>query len=239
MNPSNANYSIELLNNNEASDSCEDGEERIGSSTNFCMRRLTALSSDFEDTGLLEMQRIIDKSFLPVDPKEVIKFQIIRERSLKGESHPTYKAFIEFHDGQCRGVFKATLETKWKPSTYRIEAILPDTVVPRGELNTIKIATVKSNYLGTRFAVESSDYELAAVLYNKNPFGLRGPRKMTVIVPPVDACKNTRGLSKCSSKGSTFFSMYRKNNRNDIIVLHNKTPRWSEGEVDSYCQRPF
>lgn len=82
------------------------------------------------------------------------------------------------------------------------------------------IGKVVSNFLGTEYTIYKSNEQVAAILYETNVFGLKGPRKMTIILPPVqESCHDLLKKYKEDSE--------------QLVVLHNKPPMWNE-ESDSF-----
>lgn len=82
------------------------------------------------------------------------------------------------------------------------------------------IGKVESNFLGTEYTIYKSNEQVAAILYETNIFGLKGPRKMTIILPPVS--------ESCNDLLKKF-----KQNSDQVVVLRNKQPMWNE-ESDSF-----
>jgi hypothetical protein len=77
------------------------------------------------------------------------------------------------------------------------------------------IGKVESNFLGTEYTIFNSDKQVAVVCYDTNILGLKGPRRMTIILPPEG--QSFSDLSK------TF-----KETPDQVIVLQNKQPMWNE-----------
>nr|XP_014425771.1 tubby-related protein 3 [Pelodiscus sinensis] len=110
------------------------------------------------------------------------------------------------------------------------------------------IGKVRSNMLGTRFTVfdnganpekkpfvpESAPIrqELAAICYETNVLGFRGPRKMTVIIPGMNA-DNERISIRPKNEHETLLSRFQNGNLQNLLVLQNKVPAWNE-QTQSY-----
>jgi tubby-related protein 1 len=91
---------------------------------------------------------------------------------------------------------------------------------------------VRSNFSGTEFTFYTSDRdhrrELGAVIYEVNPGGIRGPRRMTVIIPALAS----NGVAEewwCKDDESPLLNMFKENpSSNRFLVLRNRAPQWSE-----------
>jgi sulfur carrier protein ThiS len=82
-------------------------------------------------------------------------------------------------------------------------------------LSSNLIGKVVSNFMGTEYTIYISNEQVAVVLYETNILGLKGPRKMTIILAPT---------------GQSFSNLLQtfKDNPDQVIVLRNKQPVWSE-----------
>lgn len=84
--------------------------------------------------------------------------------------------------------------------------------------------------MGTTFTVHEyhkdsmKKYENCCVIYEKNLFGLKGPRKMTVLFPSTDNEKMDQ---------LSLLEKYKNEAVKDLLVLENKSPQWNE-ETQSY-----
>ncbi|XP_053121736.1 tubby protein-like isoform X4 [Hemicordylus capensis] len=107
---------------------------------------------------------------------------------------------------------------------------------------------VRSNVLGTKFTVfdkginpEKKPFvpetaklrqELVAICYETNVLGFKGPRKMTVIIPGMNA-DNERICIRPKNEHETLLTRYQNQNLQNLIILQNKMPAWNE-ESQSY-----
>uniref|UniRef100_A0AC34QX17 Tubby-like protein n=1 Tax=Panagrolaimus sp. JU765 TaxID=591449 RepID=A0AC34QX17_9BILA len=106
------------------------------------------------------------------------------------------------------------------------------------------VGKVRANAVGTFFTVydngnnpkkagavapESLRQEVAAIIYEKNVFGWNGPRKMTILLPGMygEGMSIRREIRPVSEK-ETMIERFKDNRTEELIVLHNKTPIWSE-----------
>ncbi|CAH0397204.1 unnamed protein product [Chilo suppressalis] len=103
---------------------------------------------------------------------------------------------------------------------------------------------LRSNLLGTAFTVYDNGkawrkhdhartrHELAAVIYDTNVLGFKGPRKMTVILPGMTPDRQRVTIAP-QDDSETLLERCKNQNLDDIVVLHNKTPVWND-ETQSY-----
>ncbi|XP_019596991.2 tubby-related protein 2 [Rhinolophus sinicus] len=101
---------------------------------------------------------------------------------------------------------------------------------------------VRSNVLGTKFTIfdngvnpERKNYvpesarirkELGAVCYETNVLGIQGPRKMTVIIPGIDA-QNRRISIQPQNEQESLLSRLQNGAFQGLYLLQNKAPLWS------------
>mmetsp|Transcript_973 Transcript_973/g.1495 ORF Transcript_973/g.1495 Transcript_973/m.1495 type:complete len:549 (+) Transcript_973:134-1780(+) len=106
------------------------------------------------------------------------------------------------------------------------------------------VGSVRSNFLGTQYVVYDKGFnpeeidpslfplpereELAIVHYQVNLLGVRGPRKMTVLVPRVH---QEKGRIRFHSNG--LLRHHRSKAGSDLMTLHNKPPLWSD-QLNAY-----
>ena len=77
--------------------------------------------------------------------------------------------------------------------------------------------------------------DLGAVLYDYNVLGTRGPRKMTGAIPRVDDASGQRAIFRSDGNGKDgIVDAVRKGQRDDVIVLRNKSPKWND-QMQAYC----
>lgn len=90
-----------------------------------------------------------------------------------------------------------------------------------------------SNLKILKFQDRSSQrQELAAVLYDTNVLGFKGPRRMTVVMPGM----NTDGQRidfKAISDNDGLIERHKSKNMEGVIEVHNKTPVWND-DTQSY-----
>ncbi|KAI4537610.1 hypothetical protein MG293_012473 [Ovis ammon polii] len=108
---------------------------------------------------------------------------------------------------------------------------------------------VRSNLMGTKFTVYDNGVnpqkasastlesgtlrqELAAVCYETNVLGFKGPRKMSVIVPGMTMV-HERVSIRPRNEHETLLARWQNKNTESIIELQNKTPVWND-DTQSY-----
>ncbi|XP_027244756.1 tubby-related protein 1 isoform X2 [Cricetulus griseus] len=104
------------------------------------------------------------------------------------------------------------------------------------------VGKLRSNLLGNRFTVfdngqnpqrgrgvdvGSLRQELAAVVYETNVLGFRGPRRMTVIIPGMNA-DNERVPIRPRNASDGLLVRWQNKTLESLIELHNKPPIWNE-----------
>lgn len=105
---------------------------------------------------------------------------------------------------------------------------------------------LRSNLIGTHFTVYDNGVsprkanikegilprqELAAVIYETNVLGFKGPRKMTVIIPGMSDDQRVAIYPQDDSEG--LIESWKMKNMDNLIELHNKTPVWND-DTQSY-----
>ena len=69
-------------------------------------------------------------------------------------------------------------------------------------------------------------------MYDTNVLGFKGPRRMTVVLPGMNA-EGKRIDFKAISNNDGLVDRFKSKNLDGILELHNKTPVWNE-ETQSY-----
>ncbi|KAK4475919.1 hypothetical protein MN116_001162 [Schistosoma mekongi] len=73
--------------------------------------------------------------------------------------------------------------------------------------------------------------ELAAIIYDTNVLGFKGPRKMTIILPRQSStCQH---FSSIGNHTTCLIDLWKKKDTHNILQLQNKNPVWNE-ETQSY-----
>ncbi|PRP76532.1 tubby protein [Planoprotostelium fungivorum] len=187
--------------------------------------------------------------FRPGPKGGFINCKIIRSKSAFGAEY-----YLYLEEGE-RFLLAARKRKKSKTSNYLIS-------LERGDLNrnsgnfvgkvnidvTYQKVTckVRSNFTGTEFVIydrgvapgkDNSNVgtrqELGAILYQSNVLGIKGPRKMKVIVPSFNPETDQRVQWKPTRPADSLLEKYKANLTEDMLLLQNKSPGWNE-EKKSY-----
>ncbi|CAF1211583.1 unnamed protein product [Adineta steineri] len=107
------------------------------------------------------------------------------------------------------------------------------------------IGKLRSNMLGTHFTVydqgsnpkknipiEQQRRELAAIAYETNILGFKGPRKMTIVIPGMSS-DHHRVEVRPKNDSEGLVERWKRNDMTNLLELHNKVPVWNE-ETQSY-----
>ncbi|XP_073998826.1 tub domain-containing protein ktub isoform X1 [Rhodnius prolixus] len=173
------------------------------------------------------------------------KCRITRDR--KGMDRGLYPTYFLHLERDCSKKIFLLAGRKRKKSTTSNYLISTDpTDLSRG--GEAFVGKLRSNLLGTHFTVYdngtsprhlgSKDHlapprqELAAIVYDTNVLGFKGPRKMTVILPGMTA-NNQRISITPTDDTESLLECFRTKCMDNLIQLHNKTPAWND-DTQSY-----
>uniref|UniRef100_A0A665UWR5 Si:dkey-220f10.4 n=2 Tax=Echeneis naucrates TaxID=173247 RepID=A0A665UWR5_ECHNA len=188
----------------------------------------------------------LEKFALRPAPRDVtIQCRITRDRrGMEKGIYPTYYLHMEKQDGKRVFLMAGRKRKKCKTSNYLIST---DATNLSRDTNCY-IGKLRSNVLGTKFTVydggenpekkpfikesESVRQELAAICYETNVLGFKGPRKMTVIIPGM--LENDERVSICPKNDlETLLIRHANGNTDKLVTLVNKSPSWNE-QTHSY-----
>ncbi|XP_061120577.1 tubby protein homolog [Syngnathus typhle] len=179
-------------------------------------------------------------------PREVtIQCRVTRDRrGMEKGMYPTYYLHMEKEDGKRLFLMAGRKRKRSKTSNYLIST--DPTNLSRD--TSCYIGKLRSNVLGTKFIVynggenpekkpfvkecESVRQELAAIFYETNVLGFRGPRKMTVIIPGMLE-NDERVAIQPKNEQETLLARHASNNTDKLVTLVNKCPSWNE-QTQSY-----
>nr|XP_029484610.1 tubby protein-like [Oncorhynchus nerka] len=219
---------LALLNSNYRQQDTSDSDDNIG--------RVTTPVS-VED---------LEKFALHPAPRDTtIQCRITRDRrGVEKGMYPTYYLHLEKEDGKRVFLMAGRKRKKCKTSNYLIS--IDPTELSRD--TDSYIGKLRSNVLGTKFTVfdggdnpdkkpfvkecESVRQELAAICYEKNVLGFKGPRKMTVVIPGMME-NDERVCIRPKSDIESLLSRYENGNTDNLVCLMNKSPSWNE-QTQSY-----
>ena len=175
----------------------------------------------------------------------MVQCYIQRRKNGLARLFPTYEIYLK--DGD-QFLLAARKRKKNKSSNYLISLDKEDLARQSGNF----FGKLRSNFIGTEFVLydkgtnpEKLDdaqkdssliqarQELGTVLYKQNVLGSRGPRKMKVMVPRIDAEGQRRVLKPTSTQESMLERYKVLKDDPDVMVLKNKPPKWND-QVGAY-----
>ncbi|XP_052749912.1 protein king tubby 1 isoform X2 [Galleria mellonella] len=177
----------------------------------------------------------------PAKHGTLYKCRIARDRKgMDRGLYPTYFLHLEKDYGKKVFLLAARKRKKSATSNYLISTD-PTELTRTADSFAGKL---RSNLLGTAFTVYDNGkawrkhdhartrHELAAVVYDTNVLGFKGPRKMTVILPGMTQDRQRVTIAP-QDDSETLLERWKSQTLDDIVVLHNKTPVWND-ETQSY-----
>ncbi|CAH0664126.1 unnamed protein product [Spodoptera exigua] len=177
----------------------------------------------------------------PAKHGTLYKCRIARDRKgMDRGLYPTYFLHLEKDYGKKVFLLAARKRKKSATSNYLISTD-PTELTRTADSFAGKL---RSNLLGTAFTVYDNGkawrkhdhahtrHELAAVVYDTNVLGFKGPRKMTVILPGMTPDRQRVTIAP-QDDSETLLERLKSQTLDDIVVLHNKTPVWND-ETQSY-----
>nr|XP_055044220.1 tubby-related protein 1 isoform X2 [Misgurnus anguillicaudatus] len=165
-----------------------------------------------------------------------IKCKVTRDkRGMDRGFYPTYYLHLD----NDKKVFLLAGRKRKKCATSNYLISIDATDLSRGGDNFI--GKLRSNLMGTKFTVfdnglnperalrdmSNARQELAAIIYETNVLGFKGPRKMTVIIPGMDE-DNERVPIRPQTENDNLLACYHNRQMDNLIELHNKTPVWND-----------
>ncbi|KAJ3050422.1 hypothetical protein HK097_008618 [Rhizophlyctis rosea] len=156
--------------------------------------------------------------------------------------NPRYELYISNRldepDNTKEFVLSAKKKKQGQASQYSISTVRDFSVKD----NEGVIGMVRGNFLGTAFVVYDTGTnpfkskrkrekgvrkEYAAVIYEPNIMGFKGPRKMTILLPGMTR-QGTRTDIEPLEQKDTLLERYRNQNDREILTVYNKAPQWNE-----------
>lgn len=188
----------------------------------------------------------IDKFVLePAQQKVLYKCRITRDRKgMDRGLYPTYFLHLERDYGKKVFLLAGRKRKKSATSNYLISTDPTDLSRTAESF----VGKLRSNLLGTQFTVYDNGYsfrkgshgnsnrtprqELAAVVYDTNVLGFKGPRKMTVVLPGMT--QDHQRVQICPQDDSdSLLESWKSKQMDNLVELHNKTPVWND-DTQSY-----
>ncbi|XP_048033807.1 tubby-related protein 1 isoform X4 [Megalobrama amblycephala] len=172
----------------------------------------------------------------PAPQGTTIKCKVTRDkRGMDRGFYPTYYLHLDNE----KKVFLLAGRKRKKSATSNYLISIDATDLSRGGDHFI--GKLRSNLMGTKFTVfdnglnpdralrdmSNARQELAAIIYETNVLGFKGPRKMTVIIPGMDD-DNERVPICPRTDNDSILLRYQNRQMDNLIELHNKTPVWND-----------
>ncbi|XP_068162994.1 tubby-related protein 3 isoform X2 [Antennarius striatus] len=182
----------------------------------------------------------------PAPRGATVKCRISRDKKgMDRGLYPTYFMHMEREDGKRVFLLAGRKRKKSKTSNYLISVDATD-LSREGESF---IGKLRSNLMGTKFTVydngsnpcknpgvlleeNTTRQELAAICYETNVLGFKGPRKMTVIIPGMNM-NFERVPVRPQNEQESLLSRWQNHSMDNLIELHNKAPVWND-DTQSY-----
>ncbi|XP_029438456.1 tubby protein homolog isoform X3 [Rhinatrema bivittatum] len=219
---------------------------RPGSATSKKSNKETASApSPPTNEPVVDVDDLEEFAMRPAPQGTTIKCRITRDKKgMDRGMYPTYYLHLEREDGKKVFLLAGRKRKKSKTSNYLI-SIDPTDLSRGGESFVGKL---RSNLMGTKFTVydngvnpvkmtaslETSNLrqELAAICYETNVLGFKGPRKMSVVIPGMNM-DHERVSIRPRNEHETLLARWQNKNTESVIELHNKTPVWND-DTQSY-----
>uniref|UniRef100_H3D5L8 Si:dkey-220f10.4 n=1 Tax=Tetraodon nigroviridis TaxID=99883 RepID=H3D5L8_TETNG len=213
---------------------------------------LASLNSNYKDSSLsssdsnerctspMSVEDLKAFALRPAPRDVTLQCRVTRDRrGMEKGMYPTYYLHLEKEDGKRVFLMAGRKRKKCKTSNYLIST--DPTNLSRD--TSCYIGKLRSNVLGTKFTVydggenpekkpfiqecDSVRQELAAVCYETNVLGFRGPRKMTVIIPGMLE-NDSRVSIRPKHELDSLLIRHASSNTDKLVTLVNKSPTWNE-----------
>lgn len=168
-----------------------------------------------------------------------VKCRVQREKKgMERSMYPTYYLYLEMETVSKKMFLLAARKRKRsRSSNYLISTDAKD--LSRDGKNFV--GKLRSNFLGTSFTVYDNGVnpssrkaskpdirqELAAVHYETNVLGFKGPRKMVTIIPAM-TYDHKRIAIQPRRDNETMLERWKNEQMTNLLQLHNKQPVWSD-----------
>lgn len=213
--------------------------------SNYRRSSSTASESNERPTSPISVEDLEKFALRPAPRDVTIQCRVTRDRrGVEKGIYPTYYLHMEKEDGKRVFLMAGRKRKKCKTSNYLIST--DPTNLSRD--TDSYIGKLRSNVLGTKFTVydggenpekkpfikecESVRQELAAICYETNVLGFKGPRKMTVIIPGMLETDERVDI-RPKNEPETLLTRHANGNTDKLVTLVNKSPSWNE-QTQSY-----
>ncbi|XP_040593189.1 tubby-related protein 3 isoform X2 [Mesocricetus auratus] len=197
------------------------------------------------EAQLGEVENLEDFAYSPAPRGITVRCRVTRDK--KGVDRglfPTYYMHLEKEENRKIFLLAGRKRKKSKTSNYLVSTD-PTDLSREGESY---IGKLRSNLMGTKFTVYDhgvnpvkaqglvekahTRQELAAICYETNVLGFKGPRKMSVIIPGMNM-NHERIPFRPRNEHESLLSKWQSKSMENLIELHNKAPVWSD-DTQSY-----
>ncbi|XP_073764631.1 tubby protein homolog isoform X6 [Danio rerio] len=219
---------------------------RPGSATSKkSSKEATSASTPLANEPSIDVDDLEEFTLRPAPQGVTVKCRITRDKKgMDRGMYPTYYLHLEREDGKKVFLLAGRKRKKSKTSNYLIS--IDPTDLSRGGESFI--GKLRSNLMGTKFTVYDSGMnpvkttssleagnlrqELAAICYETNVLGFKGPRKMSVIIPGMNM-DHERVSIRPRNEHESLLARWQNKSTESVIELHNKTPVWND-DTQSY-----
>ncbi|KAK1901899.1 Tubby-related protein 1 [Dissostichus eleginoides] len=179
----------------------------------------------------------LEKFVIEPAPQGVtVKCRVTRDqRGMDKGFYPLY--YIHLDNEKKTFLLAGRKRKKCATSNYLIS--IDSTDLSRGGENFV--GKLRSNLMGTKFTVfdnalnpdralpdmSNARQEMAGIVYETNVLGMKGPRRMTVVIPGMDK-NNDRVPLRPRSDLDGLLIRHQNRRMENLIELQNKTPVWNE-----------
>ncbi|XP_018617292.1 tubby protein homolog isoform X2 [Scleropages formosus] len=231
----------------DSSSSCQlNSNTRPGSATSKkSSKEAASAPSPPANEPAIDVDDLEEFTMRPAPQGVTVKCRITRDKKgMDRGMYPTYYLHLEREDGKKAFLLAGRKRKKSKTSNYLIS--IDPTDLSRGGESFI--GKLRSNLMGTKFTVYDSGLnpmkttssleagnlrqELAAICYETNVLGFKGPRKMSVIIPGMNM-DHERVSIRPRNDHESLLARWQSKNTESVIELHNKTPVWND-DTQSY-----
>ncbi|XP_043977015.1 tubby-related protein 1-like [Gambusia affinis] len=172
----------------------------------------------------------------PAPQGVTVKCRVTRDQ--RGVDKSLYPLYYLHLDNEKKTFLLAGRKRK-KSTTSNYLISIDATDLSRGGENFV--GKLRSNLMGTKFTVfdnalnperalpdmSNARQELAGIIYETNVLGMKGPRRMTVIIPGMSK-DNERVPLRPRNECDGLLVRYQNRRMENLIELRNKTPVWNE-----------
>ncbi|RNA15279.1 Tubby [Brachionus plicatilis] len=199
-------------------------------------------SAEFSEFFELLSENLQEFVFKPAPQNLTLKCRITRDkRGMDKGMYPSYFMHLEKEDGKKIFLLAARKRKRSKTANYLLSTDATD--LNRNGENFV--GKLRSNMFGTHFTLYNNGQnptknspddlirsEIICIAYETNILGIKGPRKMSVIMPGM-SLDHQRVEIKPRNENDTIVEKWKRKDMQDLVELRNKTPSWNE-ETQSY-----